>query len=67
MQLSNAAKTELRWWVDNMPHVNREILHPNCSRLFKLMLPKRGGEQFLVVRKFEEGGHTVKPPNISTF
>ena len=42
MQLSNAAKTELKWLVDNMQHVNREILHPNPQLVIQTDASKKG-------------------------
>ena len=42
MQISNTSKAELTWWVENMHHVNREILHPNPQLIIQTDASKKG-------------------------
>ena len=42
MQISNTSKAELTWWVENMRHVNREILHPNPQLVIQTGASKNG-------------------------
>ena len=42
IQIINTSKAELTWWVENMRHVNREILLPNPQLAIQTDVSKKG-------------------------
>lgn len=42
MQLTSNSIAELKWWIANMPTVQRDIVQPNPSMVIKTDASKKG-------------------------